>query len=161
MTRTTPPDPKHDFPPDAVAFATREAHLDADRTAAYLAAAGLGPGPGGSVGIDRGLLLDLGAALRLRAWDAAGLTVHTEAGLPDGDRAFRGLIDALDAAGRGVRGAGRFGGLGAAVFTLLAARFAWAAPAELGADVLLDAPDEEALVEALARFLLSRRTQEG
>lgn len=161
MTRTILPAPKQDFPPDAVAFAIREANLDADRTAAYLTTAGLGPRPGETVGIDRGVLLDLGAVFRLRAWDAAGLTVHTEAGLPDGDRAFRGLIDALHAAGRGVRTAGPFGALATAVFTLLMTRFAWAARAELGTDVLLDALDDETLVAALARFLLPHRTQKG
>src|SRR5205085_993171 len=101
-------------------------------------------------------LLDLGAAMRLLAWEQAGLTLHRESGLPPAaEAATQVFLDAVpSAAGR------RWPNLWLckAVLRLSVDRFAWAGGRDLRADVLLGFPDEDALVEALAGFLWDHRS---
>ena len=47
--------------------------------------------------------------------------------------------------------------LARAVFEVSVTRFAWTARAELGPDVVMDPGNEDALVEAVARFLWAHR----
>jgi len=141
-------------PPELIAFATREAMLDADRVGEYLRTVGCVPARGKKCPTPRGVLLDLGAVLRLRAWDAAGVTAHIEAGLPGGATAMNDLIVALWICNHFPRYTKRLGTLAAKVFQLHMDRFAWTADEELGTEVVLDAVDDDRLVEAVAQFLL-------
>ena len=100
----------------------------------------------------RDTLLELAAALTLAAWEGGGLELHREAGLPPARVAVRyalatvlPTVHALDP------------GLIVLVVGLFADRMAWHAREDLAADVTLDAPDEDALIEHLARFLWDRR----
>lgn len=145
------------YPAELVRFAVDEAGRDAEDVAAFLAAAGLAPPPGETRGWPPGVLLDLGAFVRLRRWEASGYTFHVEAGLPTARTALRRVITTLigAAADRGVLAAA--GELGLAVFGLTVSRFAWTARPQLGSDVVLDLGDEDALVEALAQLMWALR----
>jgi hypothetical protein len=144
------------YPEDLVRFAVDEAGRDADDVAALLAAAGLAP-PGGTGEVPAGVLLDLGAVVRLRRWEAAGHAVHIEAGLPTARAALQLVIATLLSAAVDRAGLAAAGELGRAVFGLAVSRFAWTARARLGADVVLAGGAEDALVEALAQFLWAHR----
>jgi hypothetical protein len=142
-----------EYQPELVRFAAEEAGRDAEDVAALLTAAGLAPLPGPIHGLPPGVLLDLGATVRLRRWEAAGLWVHRSAGLPSARAALGLVIRTLEAAAANPAVMAAAGTLGRAVFDLAVTRFAWAARTELGADVVLDVNDEATLVEALAQFL--------
>jgi hypothetical protein len=143
------------LPTELLRHVTEEAERDAGRTGAFLGAVGLGPPDGGVRRLPGDLLLNLGAALRLLSWEQAGLAIHREAGLPAARDAIRQVfLDAVPAAGRESQ-PGPW--LGEAVLRLSVERFAWAGRRELQAEVLLDFPDEDALVEAMARFLWDHR----
>lgn len=156
MVADVSPELLREYPAELVRFAADEAGRDADDVADLLAAAGLAPPPGETRGFPPGVLLDLGAVVRLRRW-AAGYAVHVGAGLPTARAALYHVIRTLAdaAADRAALAAG--GALGRAAFDLTVTRFAWAARTELGSDVVLDASGEDALVEALAQLLWACR----
>lgn len=157
MVVDVPPEVRREYPAELIQFAADEAGRDADDVAAFLAAAGLAPPPGETRGFPPGILIDLGAVVRLRRWEAAGYAVHVEAGLPTARGALSRVIYTLvkAAANRALLAAA--GALGRAVFELTVTRFAWAAPRELGTDIMLNIDDEDSLVEAMAQFLWARR----
>jgi hypothetical protein len=155
MAPTLETDDLNRLPPELVRSVANEAARDAVRAASFLDAVGLTPPPGGVLQLPANFLLNLGAAMRLLAWEVAGVVVHLEAGLPP----------ARDAIHRVFRETVRESGYGdctspwlsLAVLQLSVERFAWTALRDLRADILLDFPDEDALVEAMARFLWDRR----
>ena len=157
MVASISPEVRREYPAELIQFAVAEAERDADEVATFLAAAGLAPPPGDTRGIPPGVLLDLGAIVRLRRWEAAGLAVHTEAGLPTADAALTRLVALLVAAASDRTVLATAGVLARSVFELTVNRFAWTAQPELGTDVVLLADDEDALVDALAQFLWERR----
>ena len=69
------------FPPELIARVAEQAARDADLTAHFLTAVGLGPPPGRARPLPGDFLLELGAAMRLLAWEVDGLDLH-ESGLP-------------------------------------------------------------------------------
>ncbi len=77
---------RREHPVELVQFATTEAERDAEDVGAFLTDAGLSPPPGPTRGFPPGVLLDLGAVVRLRRWEAAGDLVHLDAGLPSARR---------------------------------------------------------------------------
>jgi hypothetical protein len=184
MAPTIPHRALDQFPPELIRYAAEEAERDATDMAAFLAEAGVVPEPGRPIGVAPGILLDLGAVARLRRWEAAGITVHREAGLPtaraalhrvigmllarfvdlatpgtDGNfvRDVSRLVERLRASGGDQAATAVAGDLHRAVARLTLTRFAWAARPELGADVVLDVRDDDALVETLAQFLWTHR----
>jgi len=157
MVADVPPDVLREYPAELIRFAADEAGRDADDVATFLAAAGLTPPPGETRGFPPGILLDLGAVVRLRRWEAAGYPVHVEAGLPTARAALHHVIAMLFEAAAGRATLKTAGVLGRAVFDVAATRFAWAARPELGADIALDGGDEDVLVEALAQYLWTHR----
>ena len=157
MVADISPEILREYPAELIRFAVDEAGRDADDVAAFLAAAGLAPPAGETRGFPPGILLDLGAVVRLRRWEAAGHAVHVEAGLPSARAALHHVIKTLVEAPANRAALMTTGALGRAVFELTVTRFAWAAPRELGADIVLSADDEDSLVEALAQFLWARR----
>jgi hypothetical protein len=157
MVADVSPDVLREYPAELIRFAVEEAGRDADDVAAFLAAAGLAPPPGETRGFPPGILLDLGAVVRLRRWEAAGYAVHVEAGFPTARAALHRLITTLIGAAADPAVLAAAGDLGRAVFELTVSRFAWTARSRLGADVVLDGSDEDALVEALAQHLWAHR----
>ena len=155
MVPTLPPDIARRYPAEQVRFAADGAAEEAEWVAAFLTAAGFAPGE--TCGFTAGLLLDLGGMVRLRAWEAAGLDVHCEAGLPTAHGALEHIIGIITAAAADPAELARAGILGRAVFDLRMSRFAWAGPTEFRADVALDAPDDQVLIEILADFFWASR----
>jgi hypothetical protein len=145
------------FPPELITRVVEQAVSDADLTAHILTLVGLGPPPGEVRRLPATFLLELGAACRLLAWEVAGLTLHRQAGLPSAQDAFRDAF--LDDAARLADPSAPDPGpsLTRDVLALTIDRLAWAGPAYFRAEVLLDTPDEDALVEAMARFLWDHR----
>lgn len=161
------PETVHRCPPDLLRLLTYEGELETEdafsmlcvggKLGDFLDKVGMAAPPGGFRPIPRGVLLDFGAVGRLLRWETAGLTVHRDAGLPSAAEAlgyvYRALIAA--AAGRGtLDGAGA---LARAVFDVLVTRIAWAGRPDLGADIVLDAGDDDDFAEALAQLLWARR----
>ena len=141
--------------PELVEATAREAARDADRVGQLLHELGFVPSPGRPVRLPAAFLLDLGAALRLLAWEQGGLHVHRDAGLPPAEQAlhdaFRGLVESAGANGAADRDLAR------RVVALFAGRLAWHGRPELDADVALDDLDEDAMLDTLAAFLWARR----
>jgi hypothetical protein len=144
------------YPAELIGFAAAGAAEEAEWVIAFLTSAGLAPAPGETRGFPAGILLDLGGMVRVRAWEAAGIDAH-RANLMSADEALGHIIDVLVQAAANPAALACAGRLGRAVFDLRMSRFAWAGPTEFQADVELDAPDEEALINALADFLWSSR----
>lgn len=157
MVADVSPDVLREYPAELIRFAAEEAGRDADDVAAFLAAAGLAPPPGETRGFPPGILLDLGAVVRLRRWEAAGLAVHIEAGLPSAHAALNHVVATLTRAAANPAALTTAGALGRAVFDTAVTRLAWAGRPELGADIALGVADEDILIDALARLLWARR----
>src|SRR4051794_12429450 len=142
------------FPPELVARVAEQAARDADLTAHFLNGVGLGPLPGTTRPLPSDLLLELGAAMRLLAWEVDGLELH-ESGLPTARDA---ILQAFQGAERRIHDpSSPAPGLCRSVFRITGERLAWVGPRDLHAEILLGIPDEDDLVEAMARFLWDHR----
>lgn len=161
MADLIPPFPTDGYPIELVEAVVVGADADARRVVAYLRAAGFGQEPGGAGPIPADVVLDLAAVLRLRAWEAAGLTAHLEAGLPSAEVAMKELIATMRAAANDPDALARVGRLSQAVFGVQVTRFIWAGPRELRAEVALDDIDDDRFVEVLATFLWAARHPSG
>ncbi len=146
MLAAIAPEQFPEYPPELVRYTVDEATRDAADVAAFLAGAGLAPRPGRLVGLPPDILLDLGAVVRLRRWEAVGISVHRDAGLPTAGTALIQVIQALSAAATDHTALATAGRLGRAVFGLTVTRFAWAGRTELGTDIVLDDGDDDAEV---------------
>jgi len=69
------------YPPELIARVAEQAARDADLTGYFLKGVGLAPPAGTNRLLPRDFLLELGAAMRLLAWEVEGLELH-ESGLP-------------------------------------------------------------------------------
>ncbi len=159
MVLNTATECQREYPAGLVQFATAEAERDAVDVVVFLTRAGLAPPPGQSRGFPPGILLDLGAVVRLRRWEAAGYAAHLDAGLPSARAALDRVIDTLVTAAttKTTTAALGAGALAQAVFEVAVTRFAWGAWPILGTDIALDVDDEDRLVEVMAQFLWPRR----
>ncbi len=140
------------FPPELIASVSEQAARDADLTAHFLQEVGLVLSPGKAVCLPGSLLLELGAAMRLRSWESDGLDLR-RAGFPTAEDAILHLFE--DATRRPLEPTPP--PLCRQVFRFGIEWMAWAGPREFGAEILLEIPDEDALVEAMARFLWDHR----
>src|SRR5205085_2661663 len=125
MVADVSPDVFREYPAELTRFAADEAGRDADDRAAFLAAAGLAAPPGGTFDFPPGILLGLGAVVRLRRWEAAGYSVHVGAGLPTAHWALIRVITTLTRAAANRAAPASAGALGRAVFDVAVTRFAW------------------------------------
>lgn len=156
--------PPH-IPAELEASLTRNAIEDADQVVALLSELGFRePAPGHPpVRLPAAFLLGLGLALRLSLWEARGLRVHRDAGLPSAAEVLDGVVrqtavslnDTPPAAVDYVRQLLRD------VLRVAAERFAWSGPALLGADVVVGDVDEDQLLDALARLVWDVRNSGG
>jgi hypothetical protein len=143
------------YPPELVQFVTEGAAWEADAAVLFLKTVGLAPQPGKLCRLPADFLLNLGAAMRLLVWEQAGITAHIEAGLPPALEATgRVFLEATQQPSREHR---PNPWLSLAVFRLTVDLFAWTGRRNLRAEIRLEFPDEDALVEALARFLWDHR----
>jgi hypothetical protein len=155
------PPPLDQFPPDLLQAVERDAADDADRVGQFLDALGLRPtGPGAArapLRLPTFFLLRLGAALRLREWEQRGLRAHRDAGLPPADEALREVFRAAEAPEPLAAKEQAATQLAGRVLAVFAERMAWDGRPLLGADLELGEADEDALVDALAKFLWAHR----
>ena len=159
MVPTVVAESGREYPAELIQFATAEAERDAEDLIAFLTAAELAPPAGQTRGFPPGVLLDLGAVMRLRRWEATGYPVHLDAGLLSALAALDHIINTLEAAAttKVPMAALGAGALARSVFEITVTRFAWAARAMLETDIVIDINDEDALVEVLAQFLWPHR----
>lgn len=135
------------FHPDLIAAVRDEAARAADRVAEFLQGfedRGIEIPP-----LTRDTLLELAAALTLATWEGSGFELHREANLPPARIAIRYALATILPSVRRLDPM-----LITLVVRLFVDRMAWHAREDLGADIVLDAPDEDALIEHLAPFLL-------
>jgi hypothetical protein len=144
------------YPPELIARFAEQAAGDADMTIHFLGLVGLTPSPGETLELPRDFLLELGAAMRLLSWERDGLVVH-ESGLPTGRDAFLQAFSSLLDTIQDLSSPAPASSLHRDVFRVTFERLAWVGPRDLHAEIVLDLPDEDALVEAMARFLWDRR----
>ena len=143
-----------DFPPELVQAVACEAAEDADRVGLFLRELNHGLARRGQTlprRLPAGLLLGLGAALRLLAWEGTGSRAHLPADLPPAMKAIRDLFAALGKRPASLEALARE--LVLRVVRAWVDHFAWHGRAAWGADLVLGGAEEDALVDALADFL--------
>jgi hypothetical protein len=141
------------FPEELVTAIAREAESCADRVMLLMRHLNYDASPGKPIVIDREVLLFLGAVLWLHSWESAGISIHSEAGLPRAADLLTNAARALAENGTKPDGSG----LSKRVMRLFAENFAWDSRRDLGAPVVLDCLDEDMAVDFLAELLWSRR----
>ena len=158
--------PINRFPPGLLQAVKHAAADDADRVAQFLDALGLRPNGQGAARAPLRLptffLVGLAAALRLGEWEQRGLRAHLDAGLPSAAEATGEVFRAVEAPEPLAAKEQAATQLARRVLGVLAQRLAWGGRPLLGADLELGEADEDALVDALSKFLwLNRRDGEG
>jgi hypothetical protein len=103
-----------------------------------------------------GFLLELGAVIVLGMWERCGITAHRDAGLPSSYEADADLVRRLQEDPR------QFDRVESALLNRLVLsywleNFAWDAVETFGTDMMLNSTDEDAIVDAVARFLFENR----
>lgn len=148
------------LPAELEATLVRHAIEDADAVIGLLDDLGFRkPVDGGPpVRLPAAFLLGLGLALRLFVWEARGLRVHRDAGLPAAGDVLDVVVrqtaapkDTPPAAVDYVRRLRRD------VLRVTAERFAWSGPSLLGAEVVVGDVNEEQLLDALAHLVWNLR----
>ncbi len=142
------------YPAEPIDRVVQQAAYDAGLTAHALAVVGLASPPGKTRSLPREFLLELGAALRLMVWELDGLDLQ-ELGLPTAQDAITGAF--LGAVQQIRDPSYPASSLSRTVLEITIERFAWAGPRELQAEIMFETPDEDALVEAMARLLWDHR----
>jgi hypothetical protein len=145
------------YPPDLLARVGQQAAEDADFVIALLRELGLAPPPGETREFSARSLLELGAAGRLFGWERRGLDLHREAGLPSARDALFRVFDVDEPPARDPSAADCIPILAAAVFVLTVERLAWTGPRDLRAEILLDIPEGDDHIDAMAQFLWDNR----
>jgi hypothetical protein len=138
----------------------RRADFVATLTAeAIRAALKLSPPPHGQVhrlNVPAGFLLELGAVLVLDMWERDGITAHRDAGFPTAREADGELVRRLN------DDPTQFDRVQSATLSRRVLRFwvenfAWDGVETFGTDMVLSTADEDAFVDAVARFLFDNR----
>ena len=145
-----------ELPAEMVSSVAADAARDADRVGAFLDAFGIKAPADRPLHLPAAFLLDLGAALRLLAWEQQGLQLHREAGLPPAREVLADVLRQAANAGSSAPALPNHG-LALTVLMLSVDRLAWSARGELNIDVALGEADEEAILAGLADFLWEHR----
>jgi hypothetical protein len=107
--------------------------------------------------VPAGFLLELGAVIVLDMWERSGITAHRDAGLPSWCEADADLVRRLQ------EDPTQFNRVESAllnrrVLSYWLENFAWDAVETFGTDMMLSSADEDAIVDAVARFLFDNRS---
>ena len=145
------------FPTELINAVKADALRDADRVERFLRVLGFLPILHYLIRHRPGFMVDLAAALRLLAWEQAGLDPKAVARLPSARTALLNVLLSLKQSSIGLNEAVGSGSLIQNVMGAFIDHFAWCAGAELHADVTLGEVDEDAILEALADFLWAHR----
>src|SRR3954453_197751 len=118
------------FPPELIARVAEQAARDADLAAEFLKGVGLDPPPGTTRALPGDFLLELGAAMRLLAWERDGLELR-DSGLPAPQAA---ILEAFQGAIRRIHDpSSPAPSLGRIVFRISVELLAWVGPRDLHA----------------------------
>jgi hypothetical protein len=145
-TRTVPPPPE--LPKELVEMVAAEGERDADFVGQFLKDMGLIGKPGQHPkSLPKPFLLFLATALRFLDWETRGIFFSDELDIPTAREVYglarQSLRDpSLDPTE-----------LRMVLHRLSITRFAWSGQSEMNADFVLDEPDEELFLDALADFL--------
>ena len=145
-----------ELPAEMVSSVAADAARDADRVGAFLDAFGIKAPADRPLHLPAAFLVDLGAALRLLAWEQQGLQLHREAGLPPAREVLADVLRQAVNAGSSAPALPNHG-LALRVLMLSVDGLSWSARGELNIDVALGEADEEALLAGLADFLWEHR----
>lgn len=144
------------IPAELIDAVAREAALDADRVIQFLEHPDIASSLNEvQTSLPRWLLLGLGAALRLLAWEANGSRARLAVDLPPAKQAIRDLFLAAGESSFRLESVARE--LGLLVLRVWVENFAWLGRPTWDADLVLGASEEDALVEILADFLWANR----
>jgi len=139
-------------PPELVARVIEQAVRDANRSADFMEYVGLLLGKTRPLSLE--FWLSLGAGMHLLEWEVDGVDVSGY-GLPSAQDA---IIQAFQDEANPVRRPDYIPlAIADAVFHVFVTQLAWSGPWFLHASIALDSPDEDELVEAMARHLWGRR----
>jgi hypothetical protein len=146
--------------PEALIRATvRQAEDDADRVGQFLEDFGFRSPEARTtpLALPPALLMGLAAVLRLHAWEQDGVRRHLPVDLPTARDAVRDLFCAMVDRSAPGRLEAFANGLTLRVYAVWMVHFAWDGLEVLGADLVLGDAEEDALADALARFLWNTR----
>ena len=139
-------------PLELVRKAAIDGESDASGVAALLEAAGFEP----PVRLPAALLLGLGAAMRVAAWEAMGHQPHRAAGLPDARKVVLNVVEWCRVLSPADRDRAVVA-LHSQVTEISRTQFAWEGPDILGADTLVGEPQDDVFLDALAEFVWQHR----
>lgn len=145
------------FPPELISRVVEQAAQDAALVPPFLKAFGIVSAEGKPLSLPADFLREFAAATRLCVWEQQGLTLHQEAGLPSAGHAFQRVFREATARELDPLAPAPTSSLSLAVLKLTIESLAWAGPLYLNAEILLGMPDEDTLVEAMARLLWAQR----
>lgn len=146
---------------ELIATIIRDAEYMADLTVHFLDELGIVPPlkerRKKPVALPPEFLLELGAILRLALWERAGHRQSLNHHLPRAEQTLADLLDRFTRAPQDAQSAEVSSTLALEVFKVSLRRFAWCGREELRTDVVLDRPDDEVLLDALADLLWKHR----
>jgi hypothetical protein len=108
--------------------------------------------------VPAGFLLELGAVLVIEMWERRGFTAHIIAGLPSWREADNELVRLLREDPTHFD-QNQHGSLNRRVLQFWLENFAWDGIETFGADILVTAGDEDAIVDAVADFIWKNRRE--
>ncbi len=150
------------FPAELIERVELQAAEDAEFAAALLRELGLTNSDGVSRPLPADLLLVLGAAMRLKAWEEIGLDLGSE-GLPSSTEVIQGAFEEAMARlqSQELRLLPTIPPICLSVMHVTVRMLAWTGPRDIRAEVLLHDPDEDEFVAALADYLWRNRVEQG
>jgi hypothetical protein len=145
------------YPPELIARVTDQATQDAEFVIELLRGLSLAPSDGSKRWFPPEFLLGLGAAARVCAWESQGIALlQGGVRLSAGDAILRVFEDTTRRLRDPSTPASALEFV-YVVFRLNTERLAWTGPRDLQAEIMLDFPDEDALVESMAQILWNNR----
>jgi hypothetical protein len=145
------------YPPELIARVTEQATQDAENVAILLQAFSLAPSDGSKRSYPAEFLLEVGAAARVLVWEMHGIGLFQRGvRLTAGDILLRVFEDATRRLRDPSTPASTLEFV-YVVFHLNTERLAWTGPRDLQAEIMLDFPDEDVLVESMAQLLWDNR----
>jgi hypothetical protein len=145
------------YPPELIARVTEQATQDAENVAILLQAFSLAPSDGSERSYPAEFLVEVGVAARVLVSEMHGIGLFQRGvRLTAGDILLRVFEDTTRRL-RDPSAPASTLDLVDAVFRLNMERLAWTGPRDLQAEIMLDFPDEDALVESLAQILWNNR----
>jgi len=98
------------------------------------------------------LLLGIGRAMRLLVWERQGIRLHIDAGLPESKVVLQQVLNCVYADDIDQLN-GLVDKLSGPILELAISQLAWSGPEQLGGDVIVQRPEEDEFLDAIAELL--------